>query len=415
MVQPGIHLRRSGSDHVAEPPGDDSLSGLGTGLDDAAGFAPLFYRGRPGGDRRILPSWTKSGSMVKKTPVLIIGAGPYGLSLGHFLHARQTPFLLVGKTMELWRNHTFDSMKLRSDYATSILHDPYRRYSFERFARVWGTSLHRWRGRLPVTVFRQYIDWCERQFPFRPEEQYVMSLQQAGPRFRARLQNGDEVVADRVVVATGIAHHLHLPPELSVHPRVIHSYHSTSIQALQNCRVLVVGAGQSAAESLAVLQNQGNQVEWYARTPPVFYSEPLNLPKPLFDLILRLPGMLHRLPPRWVHTGLNRFSATTITPDFRTALTGMKRHTLCPPVNDFDVVVAATGYRYRLEDQSYLHSSLRRKIRTYSGLPLVNQYFASSVPGLHFLGAMTEPFFGPSMKFMIGSGYAARVLSHALA
>ncbi|NOZ74452.1 MAG: dimethylaniline monooxygenase, partial [FCB group bacterium] len=57
---------------------------------------------------------------------------------------------------------------------------------------------------------------------------------------------------------------------------------------------------------------------------------------------------------------------------------------------------------------------LKQQIRTYRGWPRISPRFQSSVSGLYFLGAMTEPFFGPSMKFMIGSGYSARILSREL-
>jgi len=59
-------------------------------------------------------------------PVAIVGAGPNGISLANHLNTQGTSFIIFGKPMDLWRNHTFDSMTLRSDYATSEISHPRR-------------------------------------------------------------------------------------------------------------------------------------------------------------------------------------------------------------------------------------------------------------------------------------------------
>ncbi|NOZ74451.1 MAG: SidA/IucD/PvdA family monooxygenase, partial [FCB group bacterium] len=259
------------------------------------------------------------------TSTLIVGAGPYGLSLANYLEQQGKEFFIVGKPMELWRNHTFDFMALRSDYATSVIHAPGKRFSFERFAAATQRPISDFFGRLPVKIYRQYLDWCQTQFRFPVENQYIVSLDRKRSSFRARLTDGSVVDASQVILATGIAHHLQIPSELHSANRVLHSYETQSIQKLRNQKVLVVGAGQSAAESIAVLLEQNNEVEWVARKQPVFYSEPLNLPKPIFNLILQLPAMLRYLPPELLRSGLSRFSATTITPDFKPYLESLRR------------------------------------------------------------------------------------------
>jgi len=349
-----------------------------------------------------------------ETETLIIGAGPYGLSLANYLHSQKKSFFLVGKPMELWRNHTFDSMALRSDYATSVIHSPNDRYSFERFAAAVQRPIEDFFGRLSVSAYRQYLDWCQDQFKFSIEEQYVTALDIHNGTYHVKLDDGSRLRAKQVVVATGIAHHLHIPAELAPAKQVIHSYNIEAIQSLQHQSVLVVGAGQSAAESIAVLLEHGNHVEWMTRTQPVYYSEPLNLPKSVFKVVLRLPALLQYLPPETLRIALSQFSATTITPDFQPLLETLPRHSILPDVSRYDAVIAATGYCYQLNDVPFLSPTLKRRIQTYRGWPRISSQFQSSVPGLYFLGAMTEPFFGPSMKFMIGSGYAAKTLARIL-
>src|SRR5438132_263722 len=41
----------------------------------------------------------------RTTDVLIVGAGPYGISLSYELHRRGIPFEVVGHPFSLWRRH----------------------------------------------------------------------------------------------------------------------------------------------------------------------------------------------------------------------------------------------------------------------------------------------------------------------
>jgi len=262
-----------------------------------------------------------------------------------------------------------------------------------------------------VKVFREYLDWCETQFPFPIIDEYVTNLSKLGSHYRARLKSGSEINAQRVVVATGIAHHLYIPPELNSAKRLVHSYYTRNIQTVQGRRVLVVGAGQSAAESVQVLLSNNNLVEWYTRHKPVFFSEPLNVPQSLFNIVVRFPDLFHRASSGLLKRLLNIFSATTITPNYQPLLEKVTPHTTLPTLDTYDIVVAATGYRCNLRVMNFLDKDLTAALRTREHMPVLSATFESSLPGLHFLGTITEPFFGPSMKFMIGSQYAARKLS----
>jgi hypothetical protein len=39
---------------------------------------------------------------------------------------------------------------------------------------------------------------------------------------------------------------------------------------------------------------------------------------------------------------------------------------------------------------------------------VLNKYFESSVPGLHFVGYLSAASFGPAMRFVYGCDFAAR-------
>ena len=78
-----------------------------------------------------------------------------------------------------------------------------------------------------------------------------------------------------------------------------------------------------------------------------------------------------------------------------------------------DHVVAATGYRAEVSRLPFL-SQVLGDIQTIRGAPLLNRSFESSLPGLHFVGFMGGATFGPSMRFIYGTRFAARQVSEAL-
>ena len=79
-----------------------------------------------------------------------------------------------------------------------------------------------------------------------------------------------------------------------------------------------------------------------------------------------------------------------------------------------DHVVAATGYRANVDRIDFLSDGLRSAIRTHARMPVLSRTFESSVPGLYFVGPPAVNTFGPLMRFMVGSEYAAPVVARRL-
>ena len=63
----------------------------------------------------------------------------------------------------------------------------------------------------------------------------------------------------------------------------------------------------------------------------------------------------------------------------------------------------------------FLDAGLLRSVRLANGYPVLRAGFESSVPGLHFLGAPAAASFGPLMRFVAGTRYAAPALARAVA
>jgi hypothetical protein len=78
--------------------------------------------------------------------------------------------------------------------------------------------------------------------------------------------------------------------------------------------------------------------------------------------------------------------------------------------------VAATGYRVDIDALGFLDPSLRRDIaRTESTWPALGRSFESSAQGLYFTGLAAAATFGPVMRFVCGTGFAARRVGAAIA
>ena len=61
---------------------------------------------------------------ASKVAVVVIGAGPYGLSIATHLRAQQLSFRIFGEPMASWRHHMPQGMSLKSEGFASDLYDP---------------------------------------------------------------------------------------------------------------------------------------------------------------------------------------------------------------------------------------------------------------------------------------------------
>lgn len=85
--------------------------------------------------------------------VAVVGAGPYGLSLGAHLKAARIDARVFGEPMSYWRDNMPAGMKLRSPWDATHIVDPGNAFSLDAYSR-WSDL-----GRpdpLPVEDFIRY-------------------------------------------------------------------------------------------------------------------------------------------------------------------------------------------------------------------------------------------------------------------
>jgi|GEM_PF-296592 len=372
-----------------------------------------------------------------KTDILIIGAGPYGIALANYLHHQKKSFVVVGRFMDLWRNHTYDSMILRSDFSTSEIPHPEGRFSADNFIKQYPEFAGYRNERLPVYVYRQYLDWVEANLEYPVIDDFVDILEIAvdfsmhlalyletheysDHKFCAilrRRRNELLVFAKNIVVATGPGPHAIIPADIKSDLNKIHSYETRKIEALSNKKVLVIGGGQSAAESIESLKEK-NEVAWNTPHSPTYLEQPVNISPWLFETIVHSATTFHALP-LFLRKFLNKlFSRPTIRPPFKSILDKTKTTTSLGEAGRdkktgyiYDAVVAATGFNYNIENLTFLSPNIRAQIHTDQDLPTLDHTFQSTCAKLYFTGGVSEPCFGAALKFIIGANFAADMIS----
>jgi thioredoxin reductase len=393
--------------------------------------------------------------MKDTVDVAIAGAGPYGLSLGAHLRAAGVNFRQFGLVMNLWRNKMPKGMFLKSQGFASNLSDPAGTHTLEAFCAATGRTYVRYGLPVPLDTFVAYGRWFQAELVPDLEQTLVSGITPRDGGFELELENGDTVSARQVVVAAGVEHFPYLPKQFAELPSEVctHASQHTDLADFSGRRVVVVGGGQSALETAALLHETGADVQVAVRKPAVAWNaRPLDPHRPPLQRLREPeaglgsgygtwfysnhPGLFRRLPQStriyraraalgpagasWLRgrvegefpvlTGHNVRSARVDGEGIRITLAGSggEREVTA------DHLIAATGYRPDLGRLRFIGDSLRPAIRTVAKTPAVDKDYQSSVPGLYFAGPGVAPTFGPVMRFVFGSDHAAHTLAARL-
>ena len=386
--------------------------------------------------------------MKATSDVVVVGAGPYGLSAAAHLNACGVNVRVFGETMSFWDRNMPEGMCLRSPWEASQLSDPARSLTIDAFQTATGVRVSR---PIPIGRFVAYGRWFQSRAVPNLEQRKVVEIEKSTAGFGVVLADGEVVRCGRVVIAGGIGPFAVRPPQFAGIPRELasHSSEQRDLTSFRGKRVVVIGGGQSALESAALLRESQADVELLVRESTVQWTwqRPwLHTFRPVGAVLYAWPDVgpafishavarpnLYRLLPRWLQDSWRaksvrpngvgwlkpRLRDVTISTGLAVLSAGAHGNHVELKLSDgshelVDHVLMATGYRVDVRKYEFLSASLVSALRLIGGFPVLGRGFESSVPGLHFLGAPAAWSYGPLMRFVAGADFAARTVSRSV-
>ena len=379
--------------------------------------------------------------------IVIVGAGPFGLSGACYLKDKGLAVATFGDPMSFWQNHMPAGMYLRSNWAASHISDPHQALTLDHFRAEAG---YQFQAPIPLERFVEYGQWYQQKAVPDLARRQVTGIERNGS-YKVTLDDGQSVKAKRVIVATGIAPFPYVPKEFKGVPKshVTHSSEHCDLSGFRGSQVVVVGGGQSALDAARLLHSFDAKVEVIAKQKEIrwvgenawlhhlgflswcMYSNFDVGPAGLSRLV-GFPNFFRRLPRSWqdpigrrsirpAGTGWQRpyLAKVPMTLDCVVTAAEMQGdHVLLKLSNGteriVDHVIVATGYRVDSARYKFFHPAIQKSLKTIRGYPVLGRGLESSIPGLHFVGKPAAWSFGPVLNFVSGSHFAGAELVRAL-
>jgi thioredoxin reductase len=382
------------------------------------------------------------------TDIVVIGAGPYGLSLAAHLRGRGKAVRIFGSPMNSWAHHMPQAMHLKSEGFASDLYDPEAQFTLKAYCALHNIPYADIGLPVAIETFTAYGLEFQRRFAPNLENVQITSLAQSAGGFELVTSSGETLRAPQVVVAAGIVNFAYLPPVLAsiVGPTVSHSSQHSDLSGFKGRKVAVLGAGASAVDLAVLLQGVGADVELIARRQTILFHDPPQEPRPLLQrlkaprsglgigwrsrMCTDIPLVFHALPqsvriravkrhlgpaPCWFTrdavTGRlpMRLGVTLAGAESRAGRVRLLLNQIGQSDSSIEVdhLIAATGYRADVSRLTFIDQTLQARISRVEGAPALNRHFESSVSGLYFIGAAAANSFGPLLRFAFGAKFAA--------
>src|SRR5579871_442387 len=374
--------------------------------------------------------------------VAVIVAGPYGLSVAAHLHSRNLAPVVFGDVMGFWKTSMPKGIVLRSPLEGSHIGHPDQALTLDHFLSVEGVER---REPVPIEFFIRYGEWFQRAAVAAVDPRRVCRVESLPHGFSVSTEDGSTIRARRVVVATGLAGHEYRPPQFThlASELATHCSAHSSLDRFAGRHVAVVGAGQSALESAALLLEAGAAVDVIARTDRIHWIGKRTAPSSIQPLLDRFhaPAQIGPFPLNWlVETpdALRLLPPTLRRVISRRALRPAGASWLIPRLRELrlrtsrvvvsaleaggrvrlklddrselsvDHILLATGYRLDLNRYGFLAPELTFRMASSDRYPVLSRSLESSIAGLYFAGAAAVSSLGPLMRFVAGSNEAGR-------
>jgi thioredoxin reductase len=388
--------------------------------------------------------------------IVIIGAGPYGLSIAAHLSKSSLTFRIFGSPMKSWRSHMPKGMLLKSEGFATSLYDPDSSFTLRHYCEEMNIPHYDLGNPVPLEVFSAYGLAFQKRLVPTLEQTDITSVSRTSEGFELETADGQTVHARAVIVATGITYFSYMPPFLVDLPgsHVSHSSQHHDLSTFRGKAVVVLGAGASAVDIAAILHEEGSQVQLVARREKIAFHSKAKEPRPLRQrlryprsglgigwssrLCNDAPLLFHAMPqkfrfryvrdhlgpaPGWfvrdkvvdkfpLHLGCKIQSASI--EDGKVHLKVVEKDGSNSELIA-DHVISGTGYQVSISRMKFLDEGLRRLLHQVEDTPVLSSHFETSVPGLYMVGLASAYSFGPLTRFACGAEFTAKHISRHVA
>ena len=378
--------------------------------------------------------------MASDTNALVIGAGPFGLSLAAQLDGDGTDHLVVGRPMEFWQANMPANMYLRSECDWHL--DPLGIDTIEAYLSEVGKTPDEV---LPISLsfYLEYAHWFQGQKAINPVDVRVQRLDRDGSELVSTLADGQKIRANNVVLALGFEYFQHIPEGLAgtLPPgRFSHTCDTVELSRYAGQRVMILGGRQSAFEWAALLVEEGAAEVYvsHRHDSPAFAVADWSWVNPLVGSMVADPTWFRRLPLEEQESIKHRMwveGRMKVEPWLEDRLRGeariWPRTRLVEAVERddggvevrlddgrtavVDHIIFATGYRVDLSRIPLLaEGTLLDEIEVSNGFPVLDEHFQTSVPGLYITSLAASQDFGPFFGFTGAVRTSAKLIAAGL-
>lgn len=377
-----------------------------------------------------------------KTDFLIVGAGPFGLSMAAYARRTGIDHVMLGVPMGFWTDNMPPGMLLRSTPDWHL--DPFNEHTIERFLEL--RDAWPWDGQpLSLDLYLGYARWFQREAGIVSTPGMVARLDVSDSgTFEARLDDGAVVEARAVLLAPGFSSFAYEPPELlDVLPpgRFRHTCAEVDPSVHAGRRVVIVGGRQSAFEWAALIREAGaREVHVVHRHPtPSFEDTDWSWVDAMVEAMADDPEWFRRLSAeeraeidrRFWESGRLKLEPWLADRVYADGISLWPERTIeaCDVLPDgtlrcrlsdgtpidADHVVLATGYRTDMCRLPYLASgNLLERLDLDDGEPVLDSSFQTSVPRLYITSMPATRDFGAFFAFTVSVRASARVIGRAV-
>jgi FAD-dependent urate hydroxylase len=380
--------------------------------------------------------------------VVVLGAGPYGLSAATYLRAAGVETHVFGRPMSFWQDQMPKGMCLRSNWGASSIADPRGEFTLDAYCRENGNHVAK---PIPLDRFVDYGQWFQRKAVPDLDQREIQTIEPAMKGFRITLSDGEILNSKRVVIAAGIQPFAAHPSQFKKIPSSLasHSSQHSDLSKFSGKSVAVIGAGQSALESAALLEESGAKVEvlcrrdslrWVGVHPrlhhlgllsQMLYSK-LDVGPAGISRLVAAPNLFRHLPrsfqDRIAYRAIRPAVAGWLENRIASVPVSYRRHVVAAEVSTdrlrlklsdgterlVDHALLATGYRVDVSRYGFLTPALIKNLKTFSGFPVLKRGLETSIPGLHIVGKPAAWSFGPIVGFVSGTEFASSELVHSV-